>query len=103
MGHRRDLNDLKNTSLPIDLRERRGREALLFERTFGPGWQQIWRGMVKSLMQESFISPKQATGLVQAAGISMDGEAPLGARDKISDAKPIHLTRFPNLAAERLA
>jgi len=101
MGHRRDLNDLKNTSLPIDLREHQGKEALLFARTFGPGWQNIWRVMVKSLMHESLISPKQATGLVQAAGVSMDGEAPLTHRDRA--AKPIHLTRFPGLASERLA
>lgn len=101
MGHRRDLNDLKNTSLPIDLREHVGREARLFERTFGPGWQQIWRAMVKSLYLESLISQKQALSLAQAAGISLENEMPLTHRDRKQ--KPIHLTRFPGLAAERLA
>mmetsp|Transcript_170644 Transcript_170644/g.542079 ORF Transcript_170644/g.542079 Transcript_170644/m.542079 type:complete len:2208 (-) Transcript_170644:27-6650(-) len=101
MGHSRQLNDLKNTSLPIDLREGLGREALLFQRTFGPGWQQIWRTMVKSLSNESFISPKQAASLCEAAGMSLEGEAPLTRRDKKQ--KPIHLARFPDLAAERLA
>jgi len=101
MGHKRHLNDLKNTSLPIDLREHQGKEAILFERAFGPGWQHIWRVMVKGLLAESLVSPKQASGLLQAAGISLDGEAPLTHRERKQ--KPIHLTRFPLLAAERLA
>jgi len=101
MGHRRHLNDLKNTSLPIDLRPNQGREAKLFETTFGPGWQQVWKKMVESLAEESLISPKQATGLVQAAGISMHGTAPLTHRERKE--KPIHLTRFPHLASQRLA
>eukprot|EP00445_Apocalathium_hangoei_P014980 CAMPEP_0203882886 /NCGR_PEP_ID=MMETSP0359-20131031/27033_1 /ASSEMBLY_ACC=CAM_ASM_000338 /TAXON_ID=268821 /ORGANISM="Scrippsiella Hangoei, Strain SHTV-5" /LENGTH=2228 /DNA_ID=CAMNT_0050802995 /DNA_START=128 /DNA_END=6814 /DNA_ORIENTATION=+ len=101
MGHSRQLNDLKNTSLPIDLREKQGREAQLFEKVFGPGWQQIWKSMVRSLLNESFISPKQAASLCQAAGISLEGEMPLTHRDKKT--KPIHLGRFPSLAAERLA
>ena len=33
MGHRRHLNDLKNTTLPVDLRPHVGREAKLFEAT----------------------------------------------------------------------
>merc|ERR1719215_1103788 len=100
MGHRRHLNDLKNTSLPIDLRPSEGKEALLFERTFGPEWQQVWRVMVKSLLAESLISPKQAQGLVQAAGISLEA-ALLTSRER--KMKPIHLTRFPHLAGQRLA
>jgi len=102
MGHRRDLNDLKNTSLPVDLREGSGREAQQFERTFGPGWKHIWRVMVQGLRQESLISPQQAVGLVQAAGLhSVDIEAPLTQRERRQ--KPVHLTRFPQLASERLA
>jgi len=101
MGHRRQLNDLKNTSLPIDLREDLGREALLFENTFGPAWQLVWRVMVRSLLVESLISPKQAAGLCHAAGISLEGDTPPTQREKVQ--KPIHLTRFPPLAGERLA
>ena len=82
MGQRRHLDDLKNTSLPIDSRPNQGREAKLFEATFGPGWWQVWRQMVKCLAAESLISPKQATGLVQATGISLDGSAPLTHRDR---------------------
>lgn len=100
MGHRRQLNDLKNTSLPVDLRDK-GREAQLFEKSFGPQWQLVWRVMVKGLLQESLISPKQASSLCHAAGISLESEVLPTQRDKVQ--KPIHLTRFPGLAAERLA
>merc|ERR1719203_1368935 len=57
--------------------------------------------MITSLAAESLISPKQATGLVQAAGISLDGQMPLTHRDRKE--KSIHLTRFPHLASQRLA
>jgi hypothetical protein len=83
------------------LREHQGREAKLFERTFGPGWQHIWRVMVKSLYQESLVSPKQAEHLAQAGGISLEDSAPLTHRERKQ--KQIHLTRFPQLASERLA
>jgi len=101
MGHRRHLNDLKNTTLPVDLRPHVGREAKLFEATFGPGYQQIWRKMVKGLEEESLISPSQASGLIQAAGVSLHEGAMFTGRER--KLKQIHLTRYPRLAAERLA
>jgi len=101
MGHRRHLNDLKNTTLPVDLRPHVGREAKLFEATFGPGWQQVWRKMVKGLEEESLISPSQASGLIQAAGAPLHEGAMFTSRER--KLKQIHLTRYPRLAAERLA
>mmetsp|Transcript_124845 Transcript_124845/g.324298 ORF Transcript_124845/g.324298 Transcript_124845/m.324298 type:complete len:2327 (-) Transcript_124845:162-7142(-) len=98
MGHKRRLNDLKNTSLPVDLRRGCGREARLFERAFGPGWHGIWSVIVETLCRESFIGISEMAGLLEAAGISVD-EAPLGeGRERV-----IHLSRFPRVAAERLA
>ncbi|CAE8642528.1 unnamed protein product, partial [Polarella glacialis] len=101
MGHSRQLNDLKNISLPIDLRPGVGREARLFKETFGPGWQEVWREMVQGLLDESLISPRMGKWLTEAAGITLDGQTMLTRRDKKS--LPIHLTRYPRLAAERLA
>ena len=50
MDHRRHRYDLRNTSLLIDLGPNQGREAKLFETTFGPSgsrsdarWWSAWR------------------------------------------------------------
>jgi len=101
MGHSRHLNDLKNTSLPIDLRPQVGRDARRFEVTFGPGWQQVWKLMVEGLVEESLIGAHHAHGLCEAAGIALDGDELRTRREKKE--QPIHLARFPTLAAERLA
>lgn len=101
MGHARHLNDLKNTSLPIDLRPSRGREARLFERTFGPGWQEIWRLMVLSLLAESTINAKHATALITAAGLNFEGD--VETRSNSKKERPLDLRMFPSLCADRLA
>lgn len=100
MGHRRHLNDVKNISVPIDLRPGVGKDAFRFEAAFGPQWQLVWREIVQSLLDESYISPRMAKWLVEAAGITLDG-TDLQRRDKKD--QPIHLSRFPSMAAERLA
>ncbi|CAJ1407050.1 unnamed protein product [Effrenium voratum] len=101
MGHRRHLNDVKNISVPIDLRPGVGKDAHRFEAAFGPQWQMIWREIVQSLLDESYISVRMGKWLVEAAGIGVDGQELLNRRDKKD--QPIHLSRFPAMAAERLA
>mmetsp|Transcript_38666 Transcript_38666/g.110298 ORF Transcript_38666/g.110298 Transcript_38666/m.110298 type:complete len:1371 (+) Transcript_38666:67-4179(+) len=78
-----------------------GRDARRFEVTFGPGWQQVWKLMVEGLVEESLIGAHHAHGLCEAAGIALDGDELRTRREKKE--QPIHLARFPTLAAERLA
>eukprot|EP00931_Biecheleriopsis_adriatica_P075897 TRINITY_DN4966_c0_g1_i1.p1 TRINITY_DN4966_c0_g1~~TRINITY_DN4966_c0_g1_i1.p1 ORF type:complete len:2275 (-),score=375.89 TRINITY_DN4966_c0_g1_i1:31-6855(-) len=101
MGHNRHLNDVKNISVPIDLRPGVGKDAFRFEVAFGPQWQMVWQEIVQSLLKESFISPRMAKWLSEAAGISMDGQELMTRRDRKE--MPIHLSRYPQVAAERLA
>mmetsp|Transcript_57963 Transcript_57963/g.180146 ORF Transcript_57963/g.180146 Transcript_57963/m.180146 type:complete len:1155 (+) Transcript_57963:268-3732(+) len=65
------------------------------------GWQQVWKAMVEGLLEEWLISPVDARNLCEAAGIAVDGDDLQTHREKKEH--PIHLTRFPALAAERLA
>jgi len=102
MGQNRFLNDLKNTGVPIDLRPGVGREARLFEETFGPDWQRVWCAMLNNLLEESYISPKQAEGLAAAARCSLDALSCVIAKDAKRE-KPINLKKFNSIAGERLA
>jgi len=102
MGQNRFLNDLKNTAVPIDLRPATGREAKLFEEVFGPGWQRVWCAMLKNLLEESYISPKQADSLAAAARTSLDSISGITPKDARRE-KPINLKKFNTIAGERLA
>jgi len=102
MGQRRFLNDLKNTGVPIDLRPGVGREARLFEEVFGPDWQRVWCAMLHHLLDESYVSPKQAEGLAAAARCSLDSLSCVASKDAKRE-KPINLKKFNHIAGERLA
>lgn len=65
-----------------DLEAKVGKDAFRFEAAFGPQWQLVWREIVQSLLDESYISPRMAKWLVEAAGITLDGSELVQRRDK---------------------
>lgn len=110
MGQYRQLNSVKRVDVPINLRPG-GKDAGRFQAKIGPGWRMVWGRMVHSLLSESLIDQRMAEWLRKAAE-PPGGEVDPGRLrhhekkdlpdDKHKD-KLIHLSRFPQIVAERLA
>ncbi|CAE7214818.1 CALS7 [Symbiodinium natans] len=111
MGQYRQLNSVKRVDVPINLRPG-GKDAERFEAKIGHGWRMVWGRMVHSLLSESLIDQRMAEWLRKAAE-PPGGEGDPGRVYRRQDKKDlpddkhkdklIHLSRFPQIVAERLA
>jgi hypothetical protein len=73
MGHRRGLNNFKNTMKSVDLINMEGmpggNEAKMMYNVFGPAWREVWFKMIEGLYEEDLIDDSLANEYALAAGI----------------------------------